>query len=139
VNALKIPSKILDAIVEHARQAAPSECCGFLAGQANVVSVRIPLENAAETPETHFESSAASTFLAYREMWLSKLDLVAVYHSHPNARPIPSATDRAQHDLPDSSCVIVSLLTEPPTIKAWSMGKTVSEVPIQLIPAGSSI
>jgi len=38
VAELVIPQQILDDMIAHARELAPHECCGLLAGTGNVVS-----------------------------------------------------------------------------------------------------
>jgi len=37
--------------------------------------------------------------------------LFAIYHSHPNSPPLPSATDLAQANYPDTLYLIISLQT----------------------------
>jgi proteasome lid subunit RPN8/RPN11 len=117
------------AMLAHARAALPDEACGFLAGHDHVTHF-LPLDNAADTPRTRFESSPGSTLAAYRRMRELNLELLAVYHSHPTTPPTPSKTDKERHDLPGVLCVIVSMVAEPKAT-AWDM-ETGEEVTIQI-------
>jgi proteasome lid subunit RPN8/RPN11 len=47
------------------------------------------------------------------------LEILAVYHSHPAAPPVPSRTDLARNYYPDAVTLIVSLTTTPPTVRGW--------------------
>ena len=56
--ALELPEPHRDAIVDHAREGAPEEVVGVLAGihgEAARVERRYRASNAAETPETRYE------------------------------------------------------------------------------------
>ena len=117
-----------DAMLAHARAAMPNEACGFLAGRDRVTHF-LPLDNAADTPRTLFESSPRSTLAAYRRMRELNLELLAVYHSHPTSPPAPSKTDKERHDLPGILCVIVSPGSEDAA--AWDMEQE-KEVTIQV-------
>lgn len=109
-------------MVEQARDEAPLECCGLLAGRiaASVgrVEVRYPLVNAAASP-TEFISEPRSMFDAVRDMNRRGLELLAVYHSHPTSLAIPSRTDLERSFSPDVINIIISLQTQPPSIRAW--------------------
>lgn len=73
------------------------------------------LINAAETPRTRFVSSPESTFAAMREMTALAVDVLAVYHSHPEAGMTPSRTDLEWSYGADVANVIVS----PAGIGVW--------------------
>ena len=42
---LRIPSDILDGMIEHARALDPHECCGLLGGQDEVISKQYRITN----------------------------------------------------------------------------------------------
>jgi [CysO sulfur-carrier protein]-S-L-cysteine hydrolase len=113
---------LYDAMVAHALAERPSECCGILAGvvEGGVGRVveRYPLVNALRSP-TEFESEPRSMFDADRDMRRKGLDMLAVYHSHPTTHPVPSRKDRERSAGPDVACVIVSLASPPPEVRAW--------------------
>jgi proteasome lid subunit RPN8/RPN11 len=108
---------ILQAMIE-----APLECCGLLAGRirdaVGVVEMGYPLVNEAASA-VEFVSEARGMFDAMRDIDRRGLEVLAVYHSHPACAPVPSRTDLARNYSPDVVNVIVSLQTDPPTVRAW--------------------
>ncbi len=120
-TSLTIPRAIYDAIVGQSREELPNECCGLLAGTPDgTVSQRFPLINCAASP-TRFESSPESMLSAMKHIREAKLEVLAVYHSHPSTPPSPSRIDMAlQHDS-GALTVIVSMATDPPEVSAWNL------------------
>ncbi len=115
---LNIPQHILDDIVAHARELAPYECCGLLAGNngrvTHVYRIKnvIALEGAEklssfdpakvshlarlspeERAEIAFVMDTQDFSTAKKDMRNKGLDLQVVYHSHPKDPARPSLTD----------------------------------------------
>jgi len=82
-----------------------------------------PLVNAAASPVL-YESDPRSMFEAVRAMMREKLDVVAVYHSHPTSAPVPSKTDLARNYSEDVVNLIVSLADETPLVRGWWLTAT---------------
>jgi proteasome lid subunit RPN8/RPN11 len=87
----------LEQLREHARQAAPRECCGLLLGRmtesgAHVVAAA-PSDNAAAQSVTHFLIPADVVLATQRAGERDGLDVVGFYHSHPRGDARPSPTD----------------------------------------------
>jgi proteasome lid subunit RPN8/RPN11 len=110
----------------HARAELPNECCGLLAGAlpdasepgvARVVR-RYPLVNAAASPREYL-SDEQSMFTAVKDMHRLRLDVLAVYHSHPTSEPVPSRTDLERNYSPGVVNFIISLMSAEPEIRAW--------------------
>ncbi|MGQ0811570.1 MAG: Mov34/MPN/PAD-1 family protein [Nitrospiraceae bacterium] len=118
VPDLTIPQQILDEIVSHARELAPYECCGLLAGKEKTVThlyrIRnvVALEGAGqlahfdqakmahlerlssqERAEIAFVMDSQDLAMAQKDMRKQGLELHVVYHSHPNDPARPSVTD----------------------------------------------
>ncbi|MEL6151319.1 MAG: Mov34/MPN/PAD-1 family protein, partial [Chloroflexota bacterium] len=49
------------------------------------------------------------------------LDLIGIYHSHPQTSPIPSQTDIRDAAYPDSAYLIVSLKNPKADLAAWQI------------------
>jgi proteasome lid subunit RPN8/RPN11 len=124
---LELPRELYDAMVSQALAERPNECCGLLAGVIvegiGRVVRQLPLVNAAASP-TLYESEPRSMFEAIRAMMREKLDVVAVYHSHPTSPPVPSKTDLARNYSEDVVNLIVSLADELPLVCAWWLTAT---------------
>lgn len=115
---LVIPQQILDDMIAHARELAPYECCGLLAGTNGVVSRMYRIKNIvamegaqnlssfdpakvahlerlspAERAEIAFVMDMQDFSIAKKDMRTSGLDLQVVYHSHPHDPARPSITD----------------------------------------------
>lgn len=97
----------LEQIVAQAEREFPLECCGLIIGDSATEEVR-PIANIqnqkhAESP-TVFVRDARTAFLMDPQAHLAvmneidrrKLELTAVYHSHPDHDAYFSPTDRAQ-------------------------------------------
>jgi proteasome lid subunit RPN8/RPN11 len=93
----------------------PDECCGFLlglddAGGTRVISEALPAANAREAGERHHRFVIeADDFLRGELAARAKgLDVVGIYHSHPDHPALPSEYDR-EHALPYYSYIIVAV------------------------------
>ena len=83
-------------MLEHARNELPDECVGLLFGKEGGVRRRVPLANVAARPETHFFAQPEALLAALQEADGRGETFLALYHSHPNGPPTPSATDLAE-------------------------------------------
>jgi proteasome lid subunit RPN8/RPN11 len=120
---LELSQTHLDQIIAHARQTSPEECCGMLVGRLeNDRAVVAAIEPSANTWDgdrrTRFMIDPRMQLRVQRESREVGLDIVGYYHSHPTSPPVPSQFDR---DLawPGHSYLILSLLTDPPELRAW--------------------
>ncbi len=93
---MKITDAQLKQIYAHAKETYPHECCGFLLGSfdnGGLVRQVKPATNQNRDRTDRFDISAeefAQTQFAADDAWL---DIIGIYHSHPNWPPIPSHTD----------------------------------------------
>jgi proteasome lid subunit RPN8/RPN11 len=108
-----------DAIVAHAREAAPNECCGLLLGRDGEIVEAVRARNIAGDPVTRFLIDPIDHFAAIRTARARALDIVGFYHSHPQSAAEPSSRDVAEFDYPDRLYVVVSLRTEPADVRLF--------------------
>jgi [CysO sulfur-carrier protein]-S-L-cysteine hydrolase len=80
---------------KHVRQNAPLEACGLLAGKNGRVEMRLGIPNAERSPVRYRMEPMAQlrAFLRYEK---AGLELLAIYHSHPNGPDHPSPSDTAE-------------------------------------------
>ncbi|WP_277971741.1 C40 family peptidase [Pantoea agglomerans] len=91
------------AILHHAKEAYPRECCGVVIMPAGRPVQYLPCRNIAEEPESDF-AIHPEDYAAAEEMG----QIIAVAHSHPDASTRPGETDRALCDLSGLAWYIVS-------------------------------
>ena len=119
---IRIPKSIYRDMIAHARQAWPLECCGILAGKDSLVQKAFALQNAERSP-VRFSIAPQDQLIAFEEMEKESMEMLAIYHSHPQTIPFPSETDVKLAFYPDVSSVIISLKEENPVVKAFQIGK----------------
>jgi [CysO sulfur-carrier protein]-S-L-cysteine hydrolase len=78
----RLPKDLYDRIVAQAREEAPNEACGYLAGTEDEAKAIIPMVNVDACPE-HFSFDPKAQFDAVKRTRGWGLELIAVYHSHP--------------------------------------------------------
>lgn len=119
---LVLPADVFEAMLAQARAEQPNECCGLLAGGiadgAGRVVMRYPLVNELASP-TEYNAESRGLFQAHKDMRAKGLEVLAVYHSHPTSPPVPSRKDRERNYSEDVVSIIISLLTDPPEVRAW--------------------
>jgi proteasome lid subunit RPN8/RPN11 len=108
-------------MVEHLMNARPNEGCGLLAGDGGAVSKVLRMSNAAASP-VRYALDPDEQFAAYKLIEEEGLALAGVFHSHTRTEAYPSPTDirLASETVP---YVIVSLATDPATIRAFDIQK----------------
>lgn len=92
-------------ITEQLTRELPNEACGLLGGRAGVVEQVIAVENAARSP-VRYRMDPARQLEAMLAIETAGLELMAIYHSHPNGPATPSPTDIAEAYYPDSLYLI---------------------------------
>jgi len=93
-----LPQELRDQILRAAQDAHPRECCGLLEGACEGQAFRItalhPARNLAKAADT-FEIDPRDQFAAHKAARAQGGAIIGCYHSHPNGRAEPSATDQA--------------------------------------------
>lgn len=119
---LIVPAGLYADLVAQALAEQPNECCGLLAGVIQAgegrVVARYPLVNELASP-TEYNAEPRGLFQAHRDMRERGQEVLAIYHSHPTSPPVPSRKDRERNYSEDVVCVIVSLQSDPPEVRAW--------------------
>jgi len=87
----------VDSLIEHSTKSHPNESCAMLLGtysnqQWNVKEVF--LTNNMEQSETNFTISPEELLHGHQLAEKKQLELVGVFHSHPNSNAVPSDTDK---------------------------------------------
>src|SRR5215510_11204522 len=128
MSNLQLRREHLEAMIAHAREAAPAECCGLIGGFAGSSGARAAslyrLRNVTADPEVRYEAAPEDLFAAQRTMRDRGEELLAIYHSHPRAAdPSPSETDVQLAYYPSAKYLIIGLGGIEAVIKASSISE----------------
>jgi proteasome lid subunit RPN8/RPN11 len=125
---LSIEQLAMDEMIEDAVKTFPDECCGFLFGKEDPASrtvAKIQVVNNAKEGDKRrrFVISAKDYLKAEQFAEENGLELIGVYHSHPNHPAIPSEHDRAAAQ-PFFSYIILSVMnSEFDHVRSWRLNE----------------
>jgi proteasome lid subunit RPN8/RPN11 len=105
---IEIPQAYLAEMIDHAREEAPREACGILAGKEGRVFKLYRATNADHSPVS-YRLDPEQQYRIFKDIEVREWELVGIYHSHPYTTAIPSNVDQRQARYPESSYVLVSL------------------------------
>jgi proteasome lid subunit RPN8/RPN11 len=134
-TAVEVRQSVLTAIIAHARDEAPLECCGVLIGFGGRIERAARARNSLGSP-TRYLLDPADHFAALKSARDSGQAVVGFYHSHPASVPAPSETDRTEAAYPGHWHLIVfpGNATEPPDIRAFQLVDSGNFLPVRLVP-----
>jgi len=95
---IRIERQAWETMLEHARATYPHECCGAMlgavAGAETIVRLAVKLENAFQgSQRTRYEVRPEELLASERQARSLGMDLVGVFHSHPDCDAYFSETD----------------------------------------------
>jgi proteasome lid subunit RPN8/RPN11 len=102
-----------DVMVAHAQKTYPNECCGAMIGaidgSGKIVRVAVPLENAFTGEQgARYELRQEDLLRADSEARQRGMDLIGIFHSHPDCDAYFSKTD-LENSCPWYSFVVLSI------------------------------
>lgn len=110
---IKINSGAWEAMVAHAQSTFPDECCGVMIGKIDGdeknVTAAIAVENAYKgKQEDRYEIRPEDLLAADKNARAQGLDLIGIFHSHPDCDAYFSKTD-LENSCPWYSFVVLSI------------------------------
>jgi proteasome lid subunit RPN8/RPN11 len=110
---IEIANQPWSEMVAHAEATYPNECCGAMLGNIDgdrkSVHLAVRLDNAAEgSQRAYYELRPDDLLRADREARDRKMDLIGIYHSHPDCGAYFSETD-LKNSCPWYSFVVLSI------------------------------
>jgi len=110
---IRIESEPWAAMVAHARASYPNECCGAMLGstdgETKLVRESIALQNAFDGAQAaRYELRPEDLLAADKAARERHMDLIGIYHSHPDCDAYFSTTD-LQNSCPWYSFVVLSI------------------------------
>ena len=121
---IQIDEKSMNTMIQDAASAFPHECCGFFfGGKGQVTEVMVISNKRTENKERRFLMDPLDFLKAEEYAEDQQLDLMGIYHSHPNHPSIPSEFDRV-HAWPNLSYIIISVLQgQFDNIQSWRLNE----------------
>ncbi len=110
---IEIDKEPWHVMLTHAESTYPNECCGAMlgriAGEKKVVTEAVPIENAFTGGQTRrYELRSEDLLAADKTARERGLDLVGIFHSHPDCDAYFSETD-LKNSCPWYSFVVLSI------------------------------
>lgn len=110
---IEIEKRAWETMVAHAQQTFPNECCGAMLGAVNgerkKVKLAVPIDNAYGGAQgSRYEIRPEDLLAADREARAHGMDVVGIFHSHPDCDAYFSETD-LKNSCPWYSFVILSV------------------------------
>jgi proteasome lid subunit RPN8/RPN11 len=120
---MQIELRHLLEMINHAREEAPNEACGILAGKNDRVSRLYRARNAENSPNA-YRLFPDEQYRIFKDIEDKGLEIIGIYHSHPFSPPVPSDTDIRQAYSPQVSHVVISLAeNEEPQVTAFRISE----------------
>ena len=132
MECIVLAQKEKDKLVAHAIEQQPSESCAMLFGKKvgddwNVKEVF--LTQNMDNSQTNFTISPEELLKGYQIAQKNQLEVVGVFHSHPNSDAIPSNTDKKFMQNNPVPWIIFSGVNN--NLKAYLLDSDIIEIPIK--------
>lgn len=95
MESLSLTPGVWQAMRRQVSRLTPLEACGLLAGINRRVEMRIGIRNADQSP-VRFHMEPLEQWRAFQRIESAGLELLGIYHSHPDGPDWPSPTDIAE-------------------------------------------
>ncbi len=133
MECVVLTQKEKDKLVAHAIEQQPNESCAMLLGKKvdndwNVKEVFLT-ENI-DNSQTNFTISPEELLRGYQLAEKMQLELVGVFHSHPNSDAIPSSTDKKFMQNNPVPWIIFSGVNN--NLKAYLLDSNIIEIQIKI-------
>ncbi len=116
-------------LTEHAENEEPNESCAILFGKDNLVSEVFLTKNIEESP-VNFTISNEQLIEGYKIAEEKRVEVIGVFHSHPNSDAYPSNTDKKFMQSNPVAWVIYSGINK--NFKAYFLESDITEIQIEI-------
>ena len=133
MECVVLTQKEKDKLVAHAIEQQPNESCAMLLGKKvdNYWNVKeVFLTENIDNSQTNFTISPEELLRGYQLAEKMQLELVGVFHSHPNSDAIPSNTDKKFMQNNPVPWIIFSGVNN--NLKAYLLDSNIIEIPIKI-------
>ena len=133
MESIVLAQKEKDKLVTHAISEQPSESCAMLFGKKigdNWNVKEVFLTQNIDDSQTNFTISPEELLKGYQIAEKNQLEVVGIFHSHPNSDAIPSNTDKKFMQNNPVPWIIFSGLNND--LKAYLLDSDVIEIQIKI-------
>ena len=133
MDEILLNQKQVDALIQHSEKAGLSESCAMLLGTHNDQQWNVKevfLTQNIDNSQTNFTISPEELLKGYKIAEKMQLELVGVFHSHPNSDAIPSSTDKKFMQNNPVPWIIFSGVNN--NLKAYLLDSSIIEIPIKI-------
>ena len=116
-------------LTEHAENEEPNESCAILFGKDSLVSEVFLTKNIEESP-VNFTISNEQLIEGYKIAEEKRVEVIGVFHSHPNSDAYPSNTDKKFMQSNPVVWIIYSGINK--NFKAYFLESDIIEIPIEI-------
>ena len=128
MQKITISQSIKKTLIQHAENENPNESCAILYGNGDTVSDVFLTKNIEESP-VNFTISNDQLIEGYKIAEERKLQVIGIFHSHPNSEAYPSSTDKKFMHSNPVVWIIYSGVNK--NFKAYVLESDVLEIPIE--------
>ena len=122
-GVVELPAVVRRAIVRHAREDRPRECCGLLLGTVRRIQFAVPMVNTEPgTVRYRIDDRAHIDLRRVLRSLQPPLTICGVYHSHPTGAAFPSPSDIAEAGYPEWVYLIVGF-DRAAVVRAYRISK----------------
>ena len=132
MESIVLAQKEKDKLVTHAISEQPSESCAMLFGKKvgdNWNVKEVFLTQNIDDSQTNFTISPEELLKGYQIAEKNQLEVVGIFHSHPNSDAIPSNTDKKFMQNNPVPWIIFSGVNND--LKAYLLDSTIIEIQIK--------
>ena len=128
MQKIKLSETDKKILSEYSENQKPNESCAILFGKNNQVLDLFLTENIEKSPE-NFTISNKQLIEGYKIAEEKKMDVIGIFHSHPNSDAYPSNTDKKFMQSNPVAWVIYSGINK--NFRAYLLETDIVEIPIE--------
>jgi len=128
LQKIKLSESNKKILSEYSENQKPNESCALLFGKDNIVSDLFLTENIEKSP-VNFTISNKQLIEGYSMAEEKKLDVIGIFHSHPDSEAYPSNTDKKFMQSNPVVWIIYSGINK--NFRAYFLNSDITEIPIE--------
>ena len=133
MTEFRLSADLARAMIAHAQEEYPKECCGVLTGPEHGTARKAyPLRNVDPDPVMRYAADPKQLKTVSDEIFDLDHEVLCVYHSHTHTPAFPSSTDVDRASYPDAVYAIISLVDRAtPDLRAFRILEgRIEELPV---------